>query len=920
MAWDPSNDPLLDYLSAKKAEARPTLPSLSEMEAGGEQENQLGFLGQIGGAIGTFMGTRMLANMLPPQYRIPALALSAISGGLWGGLRSYLEDKPWYEYPTNVGKEAMFFTAPLPTMGIETAQELFKTAIGRKTPEEFAGELPGLGLGVGLGLLGLKSRGRDFLDPMIYKGLKETLAEGRYKGLSGLIKGTGEKTWKNLLPEREAIYNYPIPKFTQKPLGASTVGEIFVPPQERVSPEVGKFMWTQDVVNREMKRSIEEIGREIPKLNPDELKFTLDYLKTGMRQGKEFWKDIPDGIQEKIFKLFSPLKNLPENLRGKYTPNEETYLVNKVAKRIGKLFEDEPVGDTFLKEIKTELNKAGDIDDVRKGLMNIIKNPTISDSTKSYAVAMHDLPITSVEKLTRAWRNTTVDLLKKQLYEVQGTVLKPQEFGSLSNEAKKGYVHINKDLGPQWSELKGKYLEKNAYHGMLDLLDTGNVARSFLTKYYTQPWKLVKAVARFPAAFRNMFGNFWLNSTTATNPLPITRIDIYDGVLKDMGAAAPTKLGWMKVPGVKGGKEMAPDLKRFFKDAGLHPGVFVESELPPWRRSMKASKNMVETILDYFNYGMSPATDFYTFAETWAKAAKYRWNIMSGMEHFEAMTDAVRTTFHYGEVSRGVKLARETVMPFATFQSKILRALPENIVRNPWGVLKWYFIPWGITQGALQTLNITEGEFEEIRKNMPDYMRNGMYMMLPFRDDKGRIQMFNMTWWLPGLGDISEMINSSGEPGRWMQNPAFNLGADLFRNVKGGTEIPIWNEWDTPVLKLAKAFGHIYQSICPTWMPGFGRDSFPLLPGGPDFRSVLEAMEERPEALTPLQALSSQLGMKITPLDESLLAQKRGRRLKRLKGEIEASMRRELRRAVSEREKDDITQKYSQYLLNLQKI
>lgn len=917
MAWE-INDPLTEYLIST-AEARPEVPSLSQVEQASEGGHTLGLLGQIAGPIATFMGTKMLSNLLPPQYRLPALAVSALAGGTWGGIKSFLENKPWYDYPKNIGEEALYFTAPLPTMAVDIAQEGFKTAIGRKTPEEFASEIPGFALGTGLGLLGLKATDRSMLDPMLFQGIRKAAVESRGEGIRSLIKKAGENTWENLAPERAQIYNYPIPQVFERKLGASTFGELFTAPQERVNPEVGKRLWRQDVANREMRRTIEQIGESARTLSPDELKFSLDYLKSGMTQGKEFWKDVPEEIAEKVFNIFGPMKNFPQNVKGAFNEDEQIYLVNKVAKRIGKLFEKEPVGDKFLADIKVELDKAGDYDNVQKGLMKIIKNPAISDETKSYAVAMHDLPITSVEKLGQAWRNTTVDLLKKQIYEVPGTVVDARDIAKVSKDISKNYVRIDKSYGPNWAEFKGKYLERNAYHAFLDLLDTKSYAENFLNKYYTQPWKLVKAVARFPAAFRNLFGNFWLNSTTHNNPLPISEVGLYDSVLRDMGVAAPTKLGWIKVPGATRG-EMASDLKAFFRDAGLHPGVFTEAELPPWRKAMKANRSMVDAILDYFNYAMSPATDFYTFAETWAKAAKYRWNRKAGMDHWDAMTDAVRTTFHYGEVSRATRMARETILPFATFQSKVMPSVIENIVRNPLGVLKWYFIPWMISQGALKQLDITEPEWEEIRKNMPNYMKNGMYMMLPFRDEKNRLQMFNMTWWLPGLGDLSETINSSGEPGRWMQNPAFNLGADIFRNVKGGTDIPIWNEWDSPVLKLGKAFGHIYQSIMPTWMPGFGRDSFPLLPAGPDFRSVLEAIEGRPEAATPTQALSSQLGLKVQPLDESLLAQKKGRRLRRLKGEVEASMRREIRNAISEDEKNSIIQKYTEYLQNLERL
>jgi hypothetical protein len=280
-----------------------------------------------------------------------------------------------------------------------------------------------------------------------------------------------------------------------------------------------------------------------------------------------------------------------------------------------------------------------------------------------------------------------------------------------------------------------------------------------------------------------------------------------------------------------------------------------------------------------------------------------------GMSKDEAIVDAINATFNYSDVTPFVRGLRETIMPFATFASKMLQATPKIMVEHPIRAAKYVAIPWLLTQQALSSLNVTDEEFEQTKKLLPEYMQKGTFMVLPARDAKGRLQLFDLTWWLPGLGNTD--ITTMADPKQWISNPLYTIVMDIRANQKGLTTAPIYNDFDSAGVKLSKTFNYVYQNLFPTWMPPVAglipgvstRDeAIPTAVGGVNWKGVLDYMHEKEGAMTPAQIAAGTFGLKVTPVEEELLQLKKTKNKERLFRDLTAEMNKEIKQYPMDKE------------------
>lgn len=179
---------------------------------------------------------------------------------------------------------------------------------------------------------------------------------------------------------------------------------------------------------------------------------------------------------------------------------------------------------------------------------------------------------------------------------------------------------------------------------------------------------------------------------------------------------------------------------------------------------------------------------------------------------------------------------------------------------------------------------------------------------MPYRDEKGRIQMMDIAWWTPGLQDLSELSASADNPMKFMQNPAFTLGASLLMNKKF-SGAPIYQEWDDESVKWAKRLGYTMQQLMPPLTPGVGNQS----------QKIWEAFKgEDPDALTVPQALGTQIGMRITPVDQQQQWEKKQKRLQAWENEAAYQMREELGKTQDPAEQEEIEAYYLKVMERLQ--
>ena len=197
-----------------------------------------------------------------------------------------------------------------------------------------------------------------------------------------------------------------------------------------------------------------------------------------------------------------------------------------------------------------------------------------------------------------------------------------------------------------------------------------------------------------------------------------------------------------------------------------------------------------------------------------------------------------------------------------------------------------------------------------MKRFMPDYISKSPMLLLPYRGDQGELKMLNLTWMIPGIGDLAELRQKGEEsPGSLatlaFQNPVGNVLAAWKLNKKFGGA-PIWHDWESYPTQAAKMLNYSWQQFAPA-----------VLPGGADWNSVYDALTERPEAPSREEALAGQFGFRTITLSPEAMVRRKTALDRIHKAEIMQDMRRQLRFAVSQEEREDIVRGAQQ---NLQRL
>jgi len=448
------------------------------------------------------------------------------------------------------------------------------------------------------------------------------------------------------------------------------------------------------------------------------------------------------------------------------------------------------------------------------------------------------------------------------------------------------------DLAGKWvtpalmNELKGvpkeiKYIERNI-------------------GAWLAPWKLGKTVFSLATHGRNVLGNVIMNDLGGLSP---ARIDIYSKAFKELltkgkiwEEAGADLLGtdYVKADILQ---RMGPMTGRNIwaltvRAAGGFTGASTGYELTkgeevPFGVQVGAMLAGGATGWQFGKY----AKDLYKGEEQLFKLAKYIHNTRSlGLTREEAIKDALKWTFNYGEVSKGVRVLRSTTTPFITYTSKALPRIIETALHHPIRLTKYLVGFEAMQQNSLAKMNISEEDWESARAQLPDYLKKGSIVLMPYKDAEGRLVFADFTYTLP-WGDISE-AGRLGMAAKILQNPVATLLFDLGRN-SNALNMPVWYEFDSPNVKLMKVMKHIGMTLMPSMTPGFGTNYDALHRAFQDETSA--ESEQRPydvAAPTKGQALGTVVGFKTKAVNLGLEARKRRFLEKKQLGEAKSAFRR----------------------------
>jgi hypothetical protein len=850
-----------------------------------------------------------------------------------GGLTDPKPDIPWY-----TDFAGSIVASKLAAMGL-TAAGVGTGGIGL-LPAVVGGGLWGLGKGLyeGKGIIdstageAIRQGGWQLAGHALGKlwkplsaAAKPLYQEVKKHSLGDLIK-SGDERWEAIKPLRDAVSGIEVFKkggFLSGIAGGSTIEQLLIPGVEKI-PKMGIMDLTREFAKEQNIRgkvadtakalnagisglSIEEraaLGEvyesgvksfKLPSTDPNRNMNVFETIAKPLNPSKAAdWETRMSGYsgyaglsqesKDKVITALQPLHGLSTHFDNVLNTTKANYLKAEFSEKFVSILEKETFGDSATAIGYANLFKQGISGySLQKATREAIKaaaeNPNVSLVEKNTLKFIHDIPAIGSEATYGAGMSAARENLFEQIKKYRAYTTNDPAMA-----AQKGFVKVK---GPAGDDFKGLFLEPNTAKAVEEISDVPSHSRDMWNKYFFSPWKLWRVIGRPASQFRNAFGNFIQNDMYGAHPLSPLNMPVYAKAFKDL-------------------KSFGPESQELAKTTGLSYGGFVGAEFSNIAGSLRHDNNMYDVMLGYSAKVAEPFTKTHNFFESWAKVAKYIHNKDMGMEKWDAAIDAVRSTFNYGEVTHFTKVMRESVMPFGTWQLKTLRSLPEAMVKHPLRFAKYVAMPAALTSYALSNLNVSEDEWQKFKGDLPGYMQNKMFFLLPGRDERGRLQMFDLTWWLPGIGDLVDMQKDVKAPLGIIQNPVINLTAELTTN-KRNNGAPIWYEWMDGSTKLAKATHHIYQNLMPTW-----------LPGGTDWMQVQNAAMEKPNSLTLAQSLASTVfGLKTMPFEEGETAMKKARLQETFKRELIGQMKKDLALSRTDKDREKTMIKYQSWLQNI---
>jgi hypothetical protein len=321
---------------------------------------------------------------------------------------------------------------------------------------------------------------------------------------------------------------------------------------------------------------------------------------------------------------------------------------------------------------------------------------------------------------------------------------------------------------PRYGRLRGLLVRKEIYDDLMgaqdflpkdpgwaqQLLGYGGIG----TKA-TQLWKMSKVSLNIPGQVRNAISNAVLLQLSG---VPLHRL--------------PTLMGRALTQLRTDGKHW-----KIAKKYGVTASTFQANEM------YRARRDLIE--LERSVRGMSPwlavksvaaaigdvAGDAYQFTEALFKTVKLIDAMeRQGLSEEEAALEAQKWLFDYSLLDRNVRYLRNAPMgaPFLTFTTKVLPRLAEVALLHPQRLLPWVALLYGMQMWAQAVFGGDDDEWDQLKKALPEWMQDkGHIAFLPFRDDAGRLQAADLSYFFP-WAQWTELVQNTatGEVGKAIKN------------------------------------------------------------------------------------------------------------------------------------------------------
>lgn len=349
-----------------------------------------------------------------------------------------------------------------------------------------------------------------------------------------------------------------------------------------------------------------------------------------------------------------------------------------------------------------------------------------------------------------------------------------------------------------YGALRGKFVAKQIHNDVTELVRIRSDFEAFYDSLIGS-WKLGKVVVNPATHFRNTISNSILLDLSGTDHIAQSRLLIR--ALKEMKA---------------GSKEFRT-AQKYFARTTLISGELLDDML---RSVQRVEGTGLRRTINSWNTIMSKATGapakIYQQEEFIFKFMKYLEQREKGKSILGAVQEGNKWLFDYSDLSRFEKVVARRAMPFYTFQRKALPRVLEAAAERPLTLAKYPLLAWAEEKYALHKLELTEKDYAQIQKVLPEYMQRGSYILMPFRDVNGDLRFFDWTYIVP-WGELFD-AQDRGLLSTTVTNPLFQIVADITRNKSGWSGREIYKGTDTQKEKTFKQMVHLWQTAVPSLM------------------------------------------------------------------------------------------------------
>ena len=367
-----------------------------------------------------------------------------------------------------------------------------------------------------------------------------------------------------------------------------------------------------------------------------------------------------------------------------------------------------------------------------------------------------------------------------------------------------------------WTSVSGgpgfKQLPVSKGYGILS-------GRFVKTKIYDDVTEMMRFRGNFEAFYDSIIGT-WKAGKVLWNPATHARNMISNSILLDlsgMGHGEQMKYMARAVSEIQKNSREYRFAKQHFARTTLAHGELLDDMLKGVKETGSGMEKTINTIPHFIRKTSAPVGEVYQKEEFIFKFLKYLQQRDLGQRPINAVMEANKWLFDYSDLSQFERRIARRVMPFYTFPRKAIPVVAEALATRPHTVAKYPLMAWAMEKHALSRLEMTEKDYAQVKKILPDYMKTGSYILMPYRDNNGDLRFLDWTYLVP-WGTISE-LQERGPLDVFVTNPLVQIVGDIKRNRDAFTGREIWQDTDADSEKFYKGVEHVWRTAVPSLAP-----------------------------------------------------------------------------------------------------